>query len=193
MPFVAELGLYVCAARALYCLYLRLRNRPSPLAPPNLSHRPGSPATKATPRVPSQNVLSNGAGAVAAAPGFDGHGTGTPCDIARPNTSTASVALCRQPAAWSVEAGASGVLPLEHGAAPARLPCPPDEIWHKIARDTLIAEKRTVAAHARLSRICPMWACGLAGAHGRPVLQRADPAREPPRCSRYAVCGLQVW
>ena len=48
----------------------------------------------------------------------------------------------------------------------ARLPHLPDEIWHKIARHALIAEQRTVAAHARLSRVCTTWACGLFGAHG---------------------------
>ncbi len=95
------------------------------------------------------------------------------------------------PAACSVviRGGASRVVSVETAAAPGRLPCLPDEIWHKIALDALIAEERTVAAHARVSRVCPMWACGLAGAHGRPVLQRADPAREPPQCSHYAVCA----
>ena len=176
-----SLAYVVQAACALHNASLSLPDSPSPLVPSqpdtlSLTRHSEGPATKARTCVPSQDALSNGAGAVAPAPGGDGHGTGTLRGITLPGTSTAwsSLALSRQPAAWTIEAGAGGVPSPEQGAASARLPCLPDELWRKIARHVLIAEERTVAAHARLSRVCPTWARGLAGARGQPFAARTS-------------------
>ena len=64
---------------------------------------------------------------------------------------------------------------LLRAARRARLPRLPVEAWQAIARATLVAEGREVAAWRRLSGVCTTWRDGLLGARGARPVPRARP------------------